>query len=143
MGKMTREQLASLREQKSAEMGRGTADPKTISLVVGMGTSGIAAGARETFARLESELAYHGVTDVVLKQTGSLGLDHAEPTVEVRMPGMPPVVYGNVDEDVAAKIVRKHVVDGRLVNSHVFDHPAADIVRRRAAVSGGSGEGAK
>ncbi len=129
MGKMNLNKLRALREQKRCELGLGDGDNNTIYVVVGMGTSGIAAGARETFATLSSELEFHELTNVVLKQTGSLGLDHAEPTVEVRMPGMPPIIYGKVDTVVASKIVRKHILEKTLVNAHVFDHPAVDIVQ--------------
>ena len=66
-----------------------------------------------------------------LRQTGSLGLDHAEPTVEIRMPDMPTVIYGKVTPEVAAKIVRKHILGKTLINDHIFDRPAADIVEGR------------
>jgi NADP-reducing hydrogenase subunit HndB len=135
MGKINRNELKLLREKKKEEFGFGSVDSGLTYILVGMGTSGIAAGARETFARLKSGLEMHGLTSVVLKQTGSLGLDHAEPTVEVRMPGMPPTIYGKVDVDVAAKIIHKHILEKNLVNAHVFDRPAVDIVSesRRSA----------
>ena len=129
MGKMNLNELRVLREQKRCELGLGDGDNNTIYVVVGMGTSGIAAGAKETFATLSSELEFHELTNVVLKQTGSLGLDHAEPTVEVRMPGMPPIIYGKVDAVVASKIVRKHILEKTLVNAHVFDQRSVDIVQ--------------
>jgi NADP-reducing hydrogenase subunit HndB len=57
-----------------------------------------------------------------------MGLCHSEPTVEVVVPGMPRVIYGNVDCDTARKIVSEHLVGKRLVSDHVFDKPAADII---------------
>lgn len=129
MSKMNLNKLRALREQKRCELGLGDGANNTVYVVVGMGTSGIAAGARETFDTLSSELEFHELTNVVLKQTGSLGLDHAEPTVEVRMPGMPPIIYGKVDSVVASKIVRKHILEKTLVNAHVFDQRAVDIVQ--------------
>jgi NADP-reducing hydrogenase subunit HndB len=42
---------------------------------------------------------------------------------------MPDIIYGNVDAEVARKIVRKHVLNSKLVNDHVFDKPAADIIQ--------------
>jgi len=127
MGKLKLDDLRTLRERKKQELGFAGAESPLTYIFVGMGTSGIAAGAKLTYATLQSELEYHGLKDVVLKQTGSLGLDHAEPTVEVRLPGMPPVIYGNVDAAVASKIVRRHIVERSLVNAHVFDRPAGDI----------------
>ncbi len=129
MGRMNLNKLRALREQKRRELGLGEGGNNTIYVVVGMGTSGIAAGARETFATLNSELEFHELTNVILKQTGSLGLDHAEPPVEVRVPGMPSIIYGKVDAVVASKIVRKHILERTLVNAHVFDQRAVDIVQ--------------
>ncbi|MCK5735987.1 MAG: (2Fe-2S) ferredoxin domain-containing protein, partial [Spirochaetaceae bacterium] len=59
--------------------------------------------------------------------TGCMGLCYAEPTVEVKMEGMPDTLYGKVDASVALKIVTLHLLGGKLVNDHVFDYPARDI----------------
>lgn len=128
MAKMTLEDLRKLRETKRRELDMRDAENKTIQVIVGMGTSGIAAGAKDTLAAFLRELEEQGISNVSLRQTGSLGLDHAEPTVEIRMPDMPTVIYGKVSPGVAAKIVRKHIVGKSLINDHIYDRPAADIV---------------
>ena len=128
MAKMTLDDLRKLRESKRRELDMRDAENKTVQIIVGMGTSGIAAGAKQTLAAFLSELEQHGLSNVSLRQTGSLGLDHAEPTVEVRMEGMPTVIYGRVTPDIAEKIVRKHILGKTLVNDHIYDRPAADIV---------------
>ena len=131
MAKMTLEDLRKLRETKRRELDMRDAENKTIQIIVGMGTSGIAAGAKDTLAAFLDELEDQELTNVSLRQTGSLGLDHAEPTVEIRMPDMPDVIYGKVTPEVAAKIVRKHILGKTLINDHIFDRPAADIVEGR------------
>ena len=128
---MTLEDLRKLRETKRRELDMRDAENKTIQIIVGMGTSGIAAGAKDTLAAFLDELEDQELTNVSLRQTGSLGLDHAEPTVEIRMPEMPDVIYGKVTPEVAAKIVRKHILGKTLINDHIFDRPAADIVEGR------------
>lgn len=128
MKKLDRKGLARLRSElaakHAAERGEGL-----IEIIVGMGTSGIASGAREAMEVVSGELREQGVTNVRVKQAGSLGMDHAEPTVEIRMAGMPDTIYGKVDPETARRIVRKHVLGGSLVNDHVFDRPAVDILR--------------
>ncbi len=57
-----------------------------------------------------------------------MGLCHAEPTVEVVAPNMPRIIYGGVDDKIARDIVKKHILGGVLINEHVFDRPAVDIV---------------
>ena len=44
---------------------------------------------------------------------------------------MPETIYGNVDESVARNIVNSHIVNKRLVDNHIFDRPAADIIRNK------------
>jgi NADP-reducing hydrogenase subunit HndB len=129
MAKMSLEELRKLREKSKRELDMRDTENKTIQVVVGMGTSGIAAGAKATLSAFMDELEEHGLANVALRQTGSLGLDHAEPTVEVKMPEMPTVIYGNVTPEVAKQIVRQHIMRRELVDDHVYDRPAADIVK--------------
>jgi NADP-reducing hydrogenase subunit HndB len=128
MAKMSLEDLRKLRDEKRRELDMRDADNKSVQVIVGMGTSGIAAGAKDTLAAFMTELEQNNLTNVSLRQTGSLGLDHAEPTVEVRMPDMPTVIYGKVTPKVAQKIVHSHILNKTLVDEHVFDRPAADII---------------
>ncbi|WP_455381469.1 (2Fe-2S) ferredoxin domain-containing protein [Salinispira pacifica] len=134
MGKMTLEELKKLRAEKKRQMDMRDPDNKTIQVVVGMGTSGIAAGAKETLSAFLLELEEQGLANVSVRQAGSLGLDFAEPTVEVTVPGMPSVIYGNVDAATARQIVHKHIVGKVLLEDHIFDRPAADIVRPAADI---------
>ena len=130
MAKLTLADLKKLRETKSAEMNPRDAAHKDVQLIVGMGTCGIAAESKKTFDVLVDELGKAGLPNVAVRQTGCMGLCHSEPTVEVVVPGMPTVVYGKVDTDTARKIVNQHIVRKLLVNDHIYDKPAADIVRK-------------
>ena len=127
MGRMTLESLRKLRESKRVEMDRRDGDNKSIQVIVGMGTSGIAAGAKDTLRALMDALELHELSHVSVRQTGSLGLDHAEPTVEIRMPGMPTVIYGKVTPEVARLLIHRHILEKSLVSEHIYDRPAADL----------------
>ena len=129
MAKMTLDDLRKLRNEKKTAIDMRDTGNKDAQIIVGMGTSGIAAGAKAALDAFASELEKRGLTNVSLRQAGSLGLDHAEPTVEVRVPGMPDIVYGKVTAEVAKQIVDKHIVGKELVSEHVFDKPAKDIVK--------------
>ncbi len=128
MAKMSLDDLRKLREKKREELDMRETENKSIQVIVGMGTSGIAAGAKDTLNAFLAELEERKLSSVALRQTGSLGLDHAEPTVEVRMPEMPNVIYGRVTPEIAKRIVREHIIGKSLVDEHVFDRPSADIV---------------
>lgn len=129
MAKMTLEELRNLRNSQKKEIDKRDIAGKEIQVIVGMGTCGIAAGARETMKAFLAALEEENLRNVIVKQTGCMGLCYAEPTVEVIMPEMPGVIYGNVDAATAAEIVRSHLVHRTLVNNHIFDRPAGDIVK--------------
>ncbi len=129
MAKMSLEDLRKLRDQRKSELQKREIEGKEIQVIIGMGTCGIAAGAKETLDSFllsidEAKLA----SDVMVRQTGCMGLCHSEPTVELVVPGMPTVIYGNVDGETAKEIVKKHLIGRQLVNKLIIDRPAADIV---------------
>ena len=133
MAKMTLDELRKLREQKQKEFGQRDASGANVEVVVGMGTCGIAAGAKEAFDAMLDEISKNNVPNVLVKQTGCMGLCYSEPTVEVRMAGMPDVVYGKVTAEIGRRIVREHILNKELISDHIYDKPAADIMRAAKA----------
>ncbi|RKX92299.1 MAG: (2Fe-2S) ferredoxin domain-containing protein [Spirochaetes bacterium] len=127
MAALTRESLKKLRDSLKKDFNRINSAGKT-KVVIGMGTCGLAAGAKETEEAFLEALAKEQRKDVVVSGTGCMGLCFAEPTVEVIVPGMPSVVYGNVDREMAERIVRKHIQGKILVNDHIYDKPSVDII---------------
>jgi NADP-reducing hydrogenase subunit HndB len=129
MAKMSLEDLRKLRDTKKTDLKRRDAEGKEIHVIVGMGTCGIAAGAKaimDDFLRLLDENKL--VDSVILRQTGCMGLCSVEPTVEVVVPGMPAVIYGPVDGPAVQKIITKHILGRELLDDLIRDRPAADIV---------------
>jgi len=129
MAKMTLEELRALRDSKKAEMLKRDINGKDTQIIVGMGTCGIAAGAKAVLDAFLKTLDEHKIGNVSVTQTGCMGLCYVEPTVEVIAPGMPAVIYGKVDAGVARQIVEDHIMNGKLVSDHVFDHPSTDILK--------------
>ncbi len=129
MAKMTLEDLRNLREQKKKDMSKRDSAGKDVRIIIGMGTCGIAAGAKRTLDAFIEELDAQNLENVAVTQTGCMGLCYVEPTIEVMVPGMPSVIYGNVDEETARRIVNKHLIKKEMINDHVFDRPAADIIK--------------
>ena len=129
MAKMTLEELRKLRDSTKTELRRREAEGKEMQIIVGMGTCGIAAGAKDTLDAFIKGLDENKLVDSVLvRQTGCMGLCHSEPTVEVVVPGMPSVIYGRVDPQVAKKIISVHIIGHQLLDNQILDRPAADIV---------------
>ncbi len=129
MAKMTLEELRKLRDTKKTELRKREAEGKEIQIIVGMGTCGLASGAKETLDSFLASLDEKKLVDsVLIRQTGCMGLCYAEPTVEVVVPGMPTVIYGKVDGKVAKEIVEKHIIGKQLLDNLIQDRPAVDIV---------------
>jgi NADP-reducing hydrogenase subunit HndB len=129
MAKMTLDELRKLRDSTKTDIKRREIEGKEIQVIVGMGTCGIAAGAKATLDAFMKALDDNKLVEsVLIRQTGCMGLCHSEPTVEVVVPGMPAVIYGSVDGAVAKEIVSKHIIGRQLLNNCILDKPAADII---------------
>ena len=130
MAKLTLDDLRKLRGEKQKAMEMRDASNKDVQVIVGMGTCGIAAGAKETFTALMDTITEKGLSNVLIRQTGCMGLCHSEPTVEVVVPGMPTVIYGNVDPATAKAVVEKHILGHELIDDKILDRPSIDIVKQ-------------
>ena len=129
MAKLTLDDLRKMRGEKQKAMELRDNSNKDVQVIVGMGTCGIAAGAKETFTTLVDTLAEKGLTNVLVRQTGCMGLCHSEPTVEVVVPGMPAIIYGHVDAATAKEIIEKHIIGKELVAAKILEKPSPDIVK--------------
>ena len=130
MAKMNLDELRKLRDSKKDDLRKREADGKEMQVIVGVGTCGISAGAKGTLDAFITGLDQYKLVDTCLvRQTGCMGLCHSEPTVEVIVPGMPPVIYGNVDAAVVVKIIEKHLIGKELLSGHILDRPAIDILK--------------
>ena len=129
MAKLTLADLRKMRDEKQKAMEMRDSSNKDVQVIVGMGTCGIAAGAKDTFGALVDTLSEKGMTNVLIRQTGCMGLCHSEPTVEVVVPGMPSVIYGHVDAATAKEVVEKHIVGRELINDKILDRPSIDIIK--------------
>ena len=114
------EELKRIKEETLKEMDLRQAKERG-KIVVAMGTCGIAAGAKDTLLSIIDELDKQGIHDVKVVQSGCMGLCDREPTVEVSMRDQPAVVYGDVDDVNARRIIREHVGAGKVVADLVIN----------------------
>ena len=112
--------LADLRKMKEGMQSRmslrenSNSDEAIIQIKVGMATSGIASGAKETMNYLITEIDKRQIKALVM-QVGDMGYCHSEPTVEVTIPGKDPVVFGNVNIARAKELIEKYILNGELI----------------------------
>lgn len=86
-----------------------------VQVKVAMATCGIASGAKEVMSYLIEEFDKRGIQAVVT-QTGCMGYCYAEPTIEVKLPGEEPVVFGYVNSKKVDEIIDKYIKNGELVD---------------------------
>jgi len=91
-------------------------NPNATVLTVGMGTCGLAAGAREVMLALIDAANANDLLNVSVTAVDCLGFCYAEPMVEVRKPNAEAVRYARVDANMAKDIVEKHVMQDQLLN---------------------------
>lgn len=114
------EELKAIRDRAKGGLAvRGESDAQT-KIVVGMATCGIAAGARPVLNAFSEEVARRGLNDVMVKQTGCIGICQYEPVVEVFQPGKEKVTYVKMTPDKVAEIVTEHIVNGRPVTKYTI-----------------------
>lgn len=95
-------------------------DRKSTRVVVGMGTCGIAAGARPVLLAFLEEVNKRNLDDVTVTQTGCIGVCRLEPMVEVYTPGEEKVTYVNMTPEKVSKVVSDHIVNGQIVREYTI-----------------------
>ena len=89
-------------------------------IVVGMATCGIAAGARPVMNAFIDEIGKRNMLNVVVAQTGCIGMCRYEPIVEVTLPGQEKVTYIHMTPEKVGRIVAEHIVNGRPVTEYTI-----------------------
>jgi NADP-reducing hydrogenase subunit HndB len=113
----TLEDLKKIREEMQSQINLRTDESDVTRIVVGMATCGIAAGARPVLEALVNEVGSRKLQNVVVTQTGCIGVCRLEPIVEVYEKGQEKVTYVQMDPDKARKLVSEHLVNGRVVQA--------------------------
>jgi NADP-reducing hydrogenase subunit HndB len=111
--------LKRIREE-ALEKRKVKSESGSIQIIVGMGTCGIAAGARDTMKTILDVIEKDNLSGVVVTQTGCIGMCEKEPIVQVVVGEQPKVTYGKVNSDVARLIMKDHISNGKIVESNVI-----------------------
>lgn len=111
----TIEELNAIREKAKADMTVREDNSDVIRVVVGMATCGIAAGARPVLNGFMQEVARRKLSNIVVSQTGCIGMCQYEPIVEVVEKDKEKVTYVRMTADRVARVVSDHLVNGNVV----------------------------
>ncbi len=114
------EELMAIRQKASKQVDLRKEREEGIRVVVGMATCGIAAGARPVLNAFLAEVEKRQVKDVIVTQTGCIGMCRLEPIVEVYMPGEDKVTYIKMNEEKVARVVAEHIINKRPVSEYTI-----------------------
>ena len=114
---VSKENLQELRERSQEELKNRYLNGTFI--IIGMGTCGIAAGAREVMAEIQKELQRRHIDKVTVTKTGCIGMCEKEVLIDVVRPGEDRVTYARVVPRDVSRIIGEHIVNGRVVEDLV------------------------
>lgn len=114
MPRLSIEDLKRIREdaKQTLTLRSGKARAK---VTVHMGTCGISAGARDVMGALLKEIENSKIDDVIVTTSGCAGLCSREPMATVELAGQPPVKYVDLKPDRIVKVLKEHVLGGKIV----------------------------
>ena len=113
-------ELAAIREKMKDKivLREGT---NTTRIVVGMATCGIAAGARPVLNAFVDGVNNEGLaSEVVVSQTGCIGICQYEPVVEVYKAGEEKVTYVKMTAEKVEKVLKEHIKGGKVVAEYTI-----------------------
>ncbi|MCL0061067.1 (2Fe-2S) ferredoxin domain-containing protein [Dehalococcoidia bacterium] len=117
------EDLKRIREEAQKDIKVRLATGTTIT--VGMGTCGIAAGARDTMLAILEELRRREI-DANVTTVGCIGMCSKEPLVDIEQAGGQRITYGNVHPDMVSRIIEEHLIKGNVIQEWVFGRVGRD-----------------
>ncbi|NLF52390.1 MAG: (2Fe-2S) ferredoxin domain-containing protein [Leptolinea sp.] len=113
------EDLKRIREEALEKRKVRTSEGKA-QVTVAMGTCGIAAGARDTMKAVLDIIEKDNISGIIVSQTGCIGLCEKEPIVQVSVGNEQKVTYGKVTPEVARRIMKEHIGQGKIVQEYLI-----------------------
>ncbi len=114
------EELAAIRDKMKQTVSTRESANDATRVVVGMATCGIAAGARPVLNAFAEEVARRELPDVLVTQTGCIGICQYEPVVEVYRKGEEKVTYVKMSPDKVGRVVSEHLIGGKPVTEYTI-----------------------
>ena len=113
-------ELQAIRDRARASVNiRENSEAKT-RVLVGMATCGIAAGARPVLTAIVDEVAKRELGDIMVTQTGCIGICQYEPVVEVIDADGTKTTYVKMTAEKALRVVNDHLVNGNVVTEYTI-----------------------
>jgi len=110
-------------KERTGDLTSARSEDDKVKIIIGMGTCGIASGAREIMNAVLKELETRKLHNVAVETTGCIGMCQNEPLMDIVRPGEPRVTYGNLKPEDVPRIIADHLVNGNVVEEKVIGRP--------------------
>ena len=110
-------ELEKVREEARAKI--SDRQNNKLSIILGMGTCGIAAGANQVAEAVREELDRLNLEAEII-HVGCIGMCHNEPLLDIQQPGEPRITYTKVTPAMVGKIFEKHLIDGEYSKRWIY-----------------------
>lgn len=131
----TIQELEEIRKKAFEDINPGL-DRKSTRIVIGMATCGIAAGARPVMNAIIDELKRNDISNVIVSQTGCIGICKLEPVVEVYMPGREKITYVKMNVTRARRMIYEHVIGGKVIDEFTMHLVDGKVLNDYAVLEG-------
>lgn len=114
--------LRSIKERALKNIQARTTSDVNYTIVVGMGTCGIAAGARETLKTIMDEIQRRNLeNEIRVIQSGCAGFCTNEPMITIEDQKGSQVTYQRITADKVNRVFNDHIINHIVVSDFVFN----------------------
>ncbi len=114
------DELNAIKQEYRSAVTIRTSDYET-RIIVGMGNSGIVAGARDILKTLVKLIENEGLSGkVIVTQEARVSKVGHNPVVKIVEDGVKTAVYSNVTKDMAKRIVEEHIKGGKIIEEYLL-----------------------
>ena len=106
------EELKKIREEAQKDLMVRTQTGTRI--IIGMGTCGIAAGAREVMHAILRELESRKI-EAHVETVGCVGMCAKEPLVDIEQAGKSRIRYANIAPESVPRLIEEHLIKGNVI----------------------------
>ena len=115
------EELMAIKEKMQNKVSLRNSAGDDVRVVVGMATCGIAAGARPVLNAFVEGVSEAGLSDdVIVTQTGCIGICQYEPVVEIYEKDKEKVTYVKMNAEKAKEVIERHLKGGEPISEYTI-----------------------
>ncbi|MCC8073493.1 MAG: (2Fe-2S) ferredoxin domain-containing protein [Clostridiales bacterium] len=115
------DELNAIKQEYKSNVTIRTSDYET-RIIVGMGNSGLVAGARDILKVIVKEVENAGLSGkVIVTQEARVSKVGCNPVVKIVEDGVKTAKYANVTAEMAKRIVDEHIKGGKIIEEYLLD----------------------